>query len=613
MAANTLESTVKAEWGEAKGFYWTPLLEDIGNLLTEKKKERFLFASLKGLIAYGVGEEEDLQNISDDDEKFARKLSAKGVPDAICDLLFEKYVATKKRSASDESDDSNKYSLRELFNNQALQTLGNDGISFAGHHLNRRDLVQSVIEAANLKQFVVVGSPPATGKTSLMQLISVAVEESGDNVCLFAIRPGDEGVQWLFDTLKTKSGIDLHDQAHTTKKLCDLERVWVLIDDAQGAYAETYWSFWETLIKDLRASIGSTAEKIRCVIAATYDLSTPKSPVAFASLMHVPPRGTRISITDDEAEELFVARSQNRDWETWINFKATLMEISNGHIGVFMQGLRLLEGMRLEAPRNKFSEEDALHQLRGSRFFDCLTRCFPSPGKIPKEQLDYILDAIVHGEYMPTSSDAMEVEDSWEEATKLVLLCRSGVLTPRGQFTCMAAEWFYYNRIFPYRSISAPPNIDVLVIESVRSMSATRLQAACGGGFPKEAAFQQLFNEAMSRQLPRHNTIIPELNTKAIINGKEVTGEVDFYINGELQWALELLRQGSMITKHILRFQGKYRHVAPKAFLVVDCRGPKTRSVQRMEERCTLYFSEDFKSCICAMRGEPEVLLQLQE
>ena len=30
--------------GEAKGFYWTRLLEDIGNLLTEKKKERFLFA-----------------------------------------------------------------------------------------------------------------------------------------------------------------------------------------------------------------------------------------------------------------------------------------------------------------------------------------------------------------------------------------------------------------------------------------------------------------------------------------------------------------------------------------------------------------------------------------
>jgi len=97
MTTNTLESTVKAEWGEAKGFYWTPLLKDIGNLLTEKKKERFLFASLKGLIAYGVGEEEDLQNISDNKKEFAERLSAKGVPDAICDLLFEKYVEKKKR------------------------------------------------------------------------------------------------------------------------------------------------------------------------------------------------------------------------------------------------------------------------------------------------------------------------------------------------------------------------------------------------------------------------------------------------------------------------------------------------------------------------------------
>ena len=34
----------------------------------------------------------DFQNISDDDSKFASNLSTKGVPDSICDLLFEKYV-----------------------------------------------------------------------------------------------------------------------------------------------------------------------------------------------------------------------------------------------------------------------------------------------------------------------------------------------------------------------------------------------------------------------------------------------------------------------------------------------------------------------------------------
>jgi len=72
--------------------------------LTEKKKERFLFASLKGLIAYGVGEQEDLQNVGRGDyESFTKDLSAEGIPKAICDLLFEKYVATKKRHGSDES------------------------------------------------------------------------------------------------------------------------------------------------------------------------------------------------------------------------------------------------------------------------------------------------------------------------------------------------------------------------------------------------------------------------------------------------------------------------------------------------------------------------------
>jgi len=50
---------VNAEWGEAKGFYWTPLLGDIGNFLTEKKKDISCLL-LKGLIAYGVGEEEDI-------------------------------------------------------------------------------------------------------------------------------------------------------------------------------------------------------------------------------------------------------------------------------------------------------------------------------------------------------------------------------------------------------------------------------------------------------------------------------------------------------------------------------------------------------------------------
>ena len=104
MATSTLESTVKAEWGEAKGFYWTPLLEEVGTYLRddEERDEEDIGAALCGLIKYKLKKLKDFQNISDNKKEFAERLSAKGVLDAICDLLFEKYVATKEFPNADE-------------------------------------------------------------------------------------------------------------------------------------------------------------------------------------------------------------------------------------------------------------------------------------------------------------------------------------------------------------------------------------------------------------------------------------------------------------------------------------------------------------------------------
>ena len=609
---------MKVEWGEAKGFYWTPLLEDIGNLLIERKKERFLVASLQGLIAYGVGEEEDLQNISDNDEKFARKLSAKGVPDAICDLLFEKYVATKKRRASDESDGSINF-LRGVFDAKGFNTLKSNGIDIDKRYLKRESLVAKVIEETFKHEFYVIGSPPATGKTSLLQLVMVKLAAfKKTKVAYMRGLRGGSGA--MYSELESVSGVNLSDVEKTAAALENYDHVWVLIDDAQNAYNEESDQFWEELVKARGIRLGPCASKVRFIVAATYYLRTQGSPVVFAVEARLPP--SELAMTEEEADDVYANAAGENEWGGWVRFKTDLKAISNHHIGVFNQGLRLVQEESVSVrsrSRNSLTEEIVINLLRTDKLLGKLDRCFAHPGDIDLIHRSIILDTIIRGEIrVATTGDAIEVDEvvsgSNQVGSIVHMLQRGGILAPGGQFTCLAAEWYYYNRIFPDRALNSPCSIEIMVMNSVSSMSATRLRVACNnGGFPKEAAFQQLFNEAMSRQLPRHNTIIPELNTKAIINGKEVTGEVDFYINGELQWALELLRQGSMITKHILRFQGKYRHVAPKAFLVVDCRGPKTRSVQRMEERCTLYFSEDFKSCICAMRGEPEVLLQLQE
>ena len=206
-------------------------------------------------------------------------------------------------------------------------------------------------------------------------------------------------------------------------------------------------------------------------------------------------------------------------------------------------------------------------------------------------------------------------EDS-KEVPALVDLVRCGVLSSNGNFSCLAAQWRYFN-VFYHRPTNGPDSIEDLIVKAVESLSALRLHQSCDndgrGRFPKEAAFQQLFNEALTMQLPPHVAVRPELNTFAKDSaGKVVTGELDFYIAGDLDWAIELLREGDKINEHVRRFDpknGKYRSVGHKDHLVVDCRGPRTYSpVKAMHDRCTLYFSSDFKKVEIQMRNQSSIV-----
>jgi hypothetical protein len=64
-------------------------------LLTKGRDQDDVVAAAVGLIVYSVTTEEELQGVADNKEEFKRQLTADkyGVPAAICDLLFAKYVA----------------------------------------------------------------------------------------------------------------------------------------------------------------------------------------------------------------------------------------------------------------------------------------------------------------------------------------------------------------------------------------------------------------------------------------------------------------------------------------------------------------------------------------
>ena len=277
---------------------------------------------------------------------------------------------------------------------------------------------------------------------------------------------------------------------------------------------------------------------------------------------------------------------------------------SRFHIGVVIAGIYLLQS---NSKRPAYTENDAMHSLRSTVMISNLDRCFAKPRQLPDTAKAAIVDNLMGG---IQSNPILSSDPAFP-------FVRRGLLNESGGFSCLAANWYYNAYFFPGRATSAPATLDALVIRAVESMSQLRLQRSRDqGNFPKEAALEQLFNEEMNKLLPPKNSVLPELNTKATQNSKVVSGELDFYVNSELKWALELLKEGIGIGRHVARFHpttGKYREVDTNEYLVVDLCGPRGKSpVTADPNRCTFYFEEDFGSCICKMRNETEKVLRLQ-
>lgn len=490
-----------------------------------------------------------------------------------------------------------------------------DSIDLTRPHLQREGLLRQVEATARERQHVIVGGPPATGKSSLLELLRQKMEKAGDKVVSIDIVNTSTAPDDIFNVLKSHGVTSNRDETVQAFQARD-HGVWLLIDEAQNGYSARFEPVWSFLFKSI-VKYG-LKDKLFVVVASTYDETLGVSPVHFNAHPHISPH-----ITGEEARTLYKLHTQ--EWQggmtNWSSFCDTLLSLSwivhhnvaggadassssRFHIGVVIAGIYLLQS---NFKRPAYTENDAMHSLRSTVMISNLDRCFAKPRQLPDDVKAAIVDNLMGG---IRSNPILSSDQAFP-------FVRRGLLNEYGGFSCLAANWYYNAYFFPGRATSAPATLDSLVIGAVEAMSQLRLQRSRDqGNFPKEAAFQQLFNEEMNKLLPPKNSVLPELNTKATQNGKVVSGELDFYVNSELKWALELLKEGIGIGQHLARFHpatGKYREVDTNQYLVVDLRGPRSKNpVTADPNRCTFYFEDDFSSCICKMRNEPEKVLQLQ-
>ena len=89
-----VQAAVEKKQGSWEPSDWSDVEDVVSFLLNEGEKRYKVVAAAAGLIVYGATTQEKLQGVGQGAyAEFTRKLAAKGVPDAICDMLFAKYVA----------------------------------------------------------------------------------------------------------------------------------------------------------------------------------------------------------------------------------------------------------------------------------------------------------------------------------------------------------------------------------------------------------------------------------------------------------------------------------------------------------------------------------------
>jgi hypothetical protein len=494
-----------------------------------------------------------------------------------------------------------------------------DGIHFDGAPwIEQGDLVNAVIEQLDEANVAVIRSPPGTGKTSLCLLVQRRLQSDGMSTVHWFTGFSGAG-EWK--QVLEKIGLPLGATATAKDTVARQGEQCLIFDDAHLTFDKEGRMFWGTLLKNFLPLVPG----VRVIIAGAYTLNTAKNsaeytPVNFGDYCCI----RRICTPREDLKVFYEALvggvggiNRGDEWKTWHFLKESLIDMSNGHVGVVRRGIGIVADHLKVGTLS--TEEEALRLLRSWCFMNELTRCFTTPLSFDQGQRDAVLHAVL----CSTSSGDNETPSSYD-IEMLAPLARAGILDDTGGFASPAARSFYYAMIFPgrpellpaemLRAESSGEKLDVLVQLAISKMSSTRLQqsAYLEGVFPKEATLQEMFVNELVSLLPVRNTITSELSTSNTdISGNVNTGGLDVYVNGDLQFVVSLTRNGLKIGRKLSELTGKYDALPCKARLLVDFRSWRGVEPKLDENRLSVCFDADFKSCTSYSRLKDPINVNL--
>lgn len=490
--------------------------------------------------------------------------------------------------------------------------------------LPRESLVTALYEKvfSPSNRFVHLGAPAASGKTSLLQLFRRYCSDKGVTCIYVSLLYGNfEAV------LKIETGIDVGTWRLEPGGVCDNphKQFVVMLDDAQHQYGNV--GLWASLIKPKPES--SLPGNIRFIISATYSLHIEDSPVDFNLL----PKLVRSDflLSRDEVDE-FIRESSARMHKERAGtllvhpgIRNVIAANCNGHIGVLSLSVRAILNHFIH--NTTVTVEEIVGFYLSRAMSQLYLRCYScGVTSLPERMRESLVRCLTEGLHTVAKD---ENPDAYRR------LIRCGVLTEDAggdaQFTSPAAAGYINDLLFPNRAEIMIADIKragifALMKSVVARMSGTTLRRSVlnsSTDVPSEATFKHLLLAALHAETPASCRICPELSKlfppspsheMDVAQLPAVKGRCDYYLNGDLRWAVEALINGRGAGEHLSRLvdQDKYVGLGYTDYVVIDFRMNDTGEpthVRQHERRMSVFFKKgDFSFCtvLCGHQKEAE-------
>jgi hypothetical protein len=477
-------------------------------------------------------------------------------------------------------------------------SFGLDGVS--AKHFPREDLLSLLYSKVIESRFVLLNSPAASGKTSLIKLfIDNYAEDEGIQSCYISCIGYNSIKELLIH-------YGIHPKETISDYYKDAEKTYIVfLDDAQSTFEDKIG--WTYFVKNA----DNFPENVKFVISATHLLTGGiDSPIEFQSIVKLSRED--FLLNEDESYDflkLFLPEYLKNN-QTIINM------IQNECAGLI--GALRLSAFYINDAFSKYPESENAKYYQyyfSNNLLNNMARCFGSghPLEMKTSYKEYLLKCC------KSPNPAFIVENE-SDAECLKYLGKSGIIVENQGtfgFSSPLAERYYFNRLYPRRANNNPDSVVDLVQAAIKSMSSSALRASIipnSCNTPNEGTFQHLFMNGLLENTTPACSICPELSRR-FETGEKIPGEIDFYVNGDLGWGIELLVKGSDLSQRINRFEsdGKYSGLQAKDYAVVDFRcnvSGSTTNVRRHPKRISVFFKyNDFSSCECIIGNNTEIVV----